>query len=94
MGRDIKRNSRKNRQDDNGQEGCDQVGRQIPDEPHRVGDQGFTILVQAKSTCCRVQGCEQSILRVYVALGQGVQEGRFSRVGVAHERGGGNPYAQ
>src|SRR5512137_860646 len=65
--------------------------RQVPYEAHGVGDNGFRILRKAQSRAFGIEGCKKSVLGKYAAVSQGIEEGRFSRVRIAHYGNHGKP---
>ena len=65
-------------------ERVDQVGRQLADEPHRVGEQERQITDDNLSDG-RVEGCKELVLSKDITLGQEVHQRRLAHVGIAHE---------
>ena len=67
-------------------EGDLEVFRQILDESHGIGDDYLGIPWEAKAPAGRVQGGKQSFFSQHLAAGECIQQGRFPRVCIAHNR--------
>ncbi len=71
----------------------DQVRRQVGDEAHRVGDDGLATMGQPDPPHGRIEGGEQKVACIHSGRRQGVEQRRFSCIGVAHERHNGERHA-
>ena len=71
-----------------GAEGCDQHGRQVGDEPHRVGEHGLGATRQANGAMGRIERGEQRVLGEHAGAGQRIEQGRLAGIGVADESHG------
>ena len=67
-------------------EGGHQVGGQVADEAHRVGDDDFALARETQTARDRVEGREHLVFDVDVALGQGPQERALAGIRVADDR--------
>ena len=66
-------------------EGGDQRGRQVGDEADGVGEDRYASLGQAQAAKRRVEGGEQAVVGKDLRAGQGVEQRRFSGVGIADQ---------
>ncbi len=70
-----------------GVKGFDQLVRQVPDEPDRVGKQERLFVWQRDLARGRVERREEFILHQHFRPGEAAQQGRFSHVRVADDGG-------
>ena len=68
-------------------ERLDKRRRKLLNEPDRIGDGYFPAFRKLELARRGVQRGEQLVFRQHLGAGQGVEERRFSGVGVAHQRG-------
>ena len=71
-----------------GAEGFDQRGGQVPDESHRIADQHAAAGGQGHRTHGRIERGEHARIGQHGGLGQAVEQGGFSGVGVTHQGDG------
>lgn len=69
-------------------EGGDEVMREVADEADGVGEHGVVSASEVPLTGAGHERCEDSVVGVGAAFGEGVEEGGFARVGVADESDG------
>ena len=67
--------------------GCDQPVRQLANEAHRIAEQQLPAIAQVAGAGARIQRGKQFIVGNHGGSRQGVHEGGFARIGVAHEAG-------
>lgn len=66
-------------------EGCDEVVREVADEADGVGEHCVVSASEVPLSCAGHEGCEDSVVGVGAAFGEGVEEGGFACVGVSDE---------
>ena len=70
-------------------QGCleclDQMGRKLADKADRIREQNLLPLVQLQAPRRGVQRVEETVIGRNVRSGQTVEQGRFSRVGIADQ---------
>ena len=69
-----------------GAEGGDQVGRQVGDEAHRVGDHAALAVGQLDRAHGGIERGEQQVLGHHAGAGEAVEQRRLAGVGVADQR--------
>ena len=67
-------------------EGLDELGRQVPDESHGVGQNHRSAVVELPAAGGGFQRGEQRVLHQHTGPGQRVEQARFPGVGVADDR--------
>ncbi len=63
-----------------------ELGRDVPDEADRVGEDEGAAPRQRDAPGCRVEGREEPVLDDDAAAGEGVEQRRLAGIGVPHER--------
>ena len=69
-----------------GAKGGDQFGGQVADEPHRVREDHLGPVGQLHPAHGRIERGKQHVLGHHLGAGQPVEQRRFARVGIAHQR--------
>ena len=69
-------------------EGIDQIVRQLPDEPDRIGKESPLLSAHLQEPDGRVERREELILDQHLRLGQPVEQGRLSGIGVPDQAEG------
>ncbi len=63
-----------------------EIGRQVPDKSHRISNQDLEVTGKAQPPARWIKGGKQTILRQDLAIGQRVEQGRFTRIRIADDR--------
>ena len=66
---------------------------QAADEAYGVGHEQLLVAAEEELAGGGVEGGEQFVLGQHAGAGEGIEEGGFAGVGVAHDRGGGHGHA-
>ncbi len=62
-----------------------QFMRQVPDEPDRIGNDDVRAVAAVQAAGHGVEGLEQAVFDRGVRMAQGIEQGRFARIGVADQ---------
>src|SRR3972149_7314218 len=69
-----------------GPKGARQVLRELPEKTHRIRDDDLALLRKTEPAGGGIQGGKQEVVGEDLALGEGIEEGGLTRIGISYNR--------